>query len=392
MECFLRLLKLSFDYANMNTGLFGRFLFFLRYPRSVMSSEKKHRPGSVRLSAARVKEKRLEKKLSVEELIATTFISYDTWKNISNEKHVSMATAKKIADLLTNGDLRSLLHPSVLAGLAADYGPETIASGLPDWEPVEPLSGCTTTSNGLRYYAWKMRHRQENNRLARGKCYDLALLPTMEQQRLINYLVRHGHVCNMLSRHPRFPLHVTTTPDPQRQAWWVVDEWTPGRTFDDALRHKDFPVKNIPRIMREIADGLKALHDVEIIRRELSPRFIILRESDNAVVLTDFELGKLFDGSPTARTEFPCDPYRAPEGGGELTLADRNVDLYSWGRICVHAVTGREPPKPGKEEPELQQAKLPSKVQKIILRCVSLKAEKRPQSVEEVQKAISDWE
>jgi hypothetical protein len=30
-------------------------------------------------------------------------------------------------------------------------------------------------------------------------------------------------------------------------------------------------------------------------------------------------------------------------------------------------------------------------VQKIILRCVSLDAAKRPQCVEEVQKAISDW-
>ncbi len=144
--------------------------------------------------------------------------------------------------------------------------------------------------------------------------------------------------------------------------------------------------------MREIADGLKALHDAEIIRRELSPRFIILREPNDAVVFTDFELGKLLDGSPTVKTKFPYDPYRAPEGGGELTLADRNVDLYSWGRICVHAVTGREPPKPGKEEPELKQAKLPSKVLKIILRCVSLDAAKRPQSVKEVQKAISDWE
>ena len=66
----------------------------------------------------------------------------------------------------------------------------------------------------------------------------------------------------------------------------------------------------LARVMRQIAEGLKALHAAEIIRRELSPRFVLLRESGiESVVLTDFELGKLFDGSPTVASDWPSDPY-----------------------------------------------------------------------------------
>ena len=70
-----------------------------------------------------------------------------------------------------------------------------------------------------------------------------------------------------------------------------------GPTLGELLLPQKLQAAILPRVMRQIAEGLKALHDAKVIRRDLSPSFILVREADQSVVLTDFELGKLFDGS-----------------------------------------------------------------------------------------------
>ena len=88
-------------------------------------------------------------------------------------------------------------------------------------------------------------------------------------------------------------------------------------------------------VMTGIACGLKALHRAGIIRRELSPRFVLLREADDRPILMDLELAKLSEGVPTVSPqEWPEDPYRAIEVGGDAPI-DARADLYSWGRIFV---------------------------------------------------------
>lgn len=353
--------------------------------------------AGVRLSFARVTEAMLRRGIGIEEFKRAAHIKQSSWDNIKRERNIWMSTAKRVANVLTGGDLLKLYHPSVLATLVAGHGAAAVAPGLPDWEPIKPLSGCESASNGLQYYLWKLKHRYEDERFARGKYYDLSLLPTPEQDCLQNYLMRHGNVCNCIAQHPltknhpRFLRHFTTTPDSPGNGWWVVDDWIEGRTLEEALRPGHRERLSLPRILREIADGIQVLHSVKIIRRELSPRFILLERETSSVFMTDFELGKLFNGSPTTRGQNAYNPYRAPEAGGELTFDDRHVDLYSWGRIAVHAITGREPPRAGDEEREFRQVKLPAKVREIVLRCVSLNPDERPQSVETVQKAIRTW-
>lgn len=357
----------------------------------MVAKEPRDRSNYVRFDPEKVKYYLYQQEVTPVMVQTKAVISADVWERIMHGKEIKLESAVKLRKFLHLPDLFCIMDSTMLAQFTGMLSIGPTGSVLPDWEAVEPLSGELKASNGIKYTLWKLSHCVEKNRFARGKRYDLSTLPTVQFNGMREYLVRHGEICNRLRGHPRIPEHYTTTPAPRGGIWWVVDEWTPGRTMEEALGPQSPPLQNVPRIMREIAEGLKTLHDAEIIRRELSPRFIILRKSDDAVMFTDFELGKLLDGSPTVKTKFPCDPYRAPEGGGELAFADRNVDLYSWGRICVHAVLGREPPKPGKEEPELKTVKLPSEVRKIILRCVSLKPEKRPQNVEEVQDALRGW-
>ena len=356
-----------------------------------MSTTRKKRSGYMRLDPTEVELRRIGLGMSVKDLKDAATISDETWQRVIKGEEIWMDSAVDVQKALGVKNLLEIMHPAKLAELTGMVAGAAPASGLADWQMDEPLSGCLNTSNGLKYFTWKLKHRLEGNRFARGKRYDLSPLPTAEQDRLSNYLSRHGEVCNRIGAHPRFPKHLTTVPDSSGQSWWTLDEWIPGRSLAEVLLCGNLPRGLLARVMREIMEGLQALHAAKVIRRELSPRFVLLREHDRSVVLTDFELGKLFDGSPTVASDWLGDPYRAPEIGDEpLTEQDRHVDFYSWGRILLHASCGGLPPV-GQEAACLDSADLPVKVREITQRCLATDVNQRPRSADEVLKAIRYW-
>lgn len=354
----------------------------------------------MRLDPTAVELRRIGLGMPVKDLKDAATISDETWQRILKGEEIWMDSAVDVQNALGVKSLLEITHPAKLAELMGMVTGDAAGPGLPDWQMEEPLSGRIETSNGLKYFTWKLKHRFEGNRFARGKRYDLSPLPTEEQKRLGNYLTRHGEVCNRVGGHPRFPRHLTTVPDPSGQSWWVVDEWTPGITLAQVVLDGKFQRDMLAPVMRQIAEGLKSLHAAEVIRRELSPRFVLLRgESDGkeaamqvpSVVLTDFELGKLFDGSPTVGRNWPIDLYRAPEIGDEpLSKQDKHVDFYSWGRIVLHLACGGLP-KLGDQDAWLDSANLPSKVCEITRRCLSIDVKNRPCEADEVLKAIRYW-
>jgi serine/threonine protein kinase len=350
----------------------------------------------VRLDWGEVQKHRLRKELTAAELKEEASLTNDSWSRIKNGRPIGMGTAVRVRIALGVKDLFALLHPETLVKLASWSDEARQTQALPDWQPIYPLCPEITASNDLKYQIWRLEHCFEEKglgekRLARGKRYNLALIRTEEQRRVQHYLLRHATICNRLAGHAHIPKHVTTVQEPGKEAWWVVDEWTEGRPLAETLIYEE-PIRSerLPIIMRGIAEGLRALHEKKIIRRELSPRFVILTDADE-VVLTDFELGQLFDGSPTVSANWPDDIYRAPEvGGQDLRAEDVHVDLYSWGRILVHAATGSLPPR-GKEAEHLEQSGLPRRVVDIAKRCVALVYEDRPRSIAEVLSAIRRW-
>jgi serine/threonine protein kinase len=201
-------------------------------------------------------------------------------------------------------------------------------------------------------------------------------------------ILRHAEICRRMGRHPQIPILHATFGVPQGDKWWVVEEFVAGETLDVHLRNGPLSKKLLPRVMGQIAEGLAALHTAGIVRRELAPRFIILRESDDSVVLTDFELGKLLDGSPTVSKDWDVDPYRAPEvGTDELHL---QADVYSWGRILLHAASGKLPEQ-GRDQEIWDEVDLPAKVQELGRACVEISWRSRPQSMMDVLTAIRRW-
>ena len=116
---------------------------------------------------------------------------------------------------------------------------------------------------------------------------------------------------------------------------------------------------------------------------------MILKDPDETVLLTDFELAKLLDGSPTVRGEKWAEAsYCAPEVGSPNI--DVRADLYSWGRILVHAVLGKLP-SVGTEKEALIVSRLPKKVCEIACACVALPCQDRPANMGEVLKVLRGW-
>ena len=355
-----------------------------------MAKRTRSRLGGLVLSRPAVYIQMLDRNLSPGQLMSRADIAAETWQRILDEGRIRFASAVDVAKAL-DVPLRALLHPTCLLELTDGLRSREPGPGLPDWQIDEPCR-YGEASNGLKYFVWKLKHRTEGNRYVRGKQYDLAELRTSEQERLAEYLARHGKVCEKVHGLPQFPEHYSVVPDSDGKTWWCLDRWTPGKTLAELIYRGGISREAAPVIMRNITNGLKSLHDAGVIYREMTTESIIVVDVEQgSVVLTDFELGKLLDGSPTVRGSGPGNPYRAKEAGDKtLTDRDGHVDWYSWARILVHVVTGGLPPQ-NQEGPCLEQADLPDCVKKMVAQCLSADPRARPRRADEILKSIQSW-
>ncbi len=273
------------------------------------------------------------------------------------------------------------------------YEPPTKTSmGLEwEWTVDEALKpGGRTATNGLHFFLCRMKHRHTEGRFGRGKFYLLSGLAASDRDRKREQLQRHPEVCHRIGQHPHLAEVISSTPTAGEDGWWVVERWLDAIALSDRLAAGRFPPADLPRLMREIASGLGALHRAQIVMRELAPSRVLLVKEDGRAVLTDFELAKLLAGGPTVSpgNEWPEDPYRAEEvGPSEVTV---QADLYSWARILVHAAIGQLPDR-GEDIGALTRGGLPKKVWAIARRCLELAPSHRPTSMQEVEEVLRDW-
>jgi serine/threonine protein kinase len=256
-----------------------------------------------------------------------------------------------------------------------------------EWEIVEYLGGWEKTTNGLQFQLVKLRHRYLKNRLARGKCYELRHLTGAEKERVERYLMRHVEVCEQIGEHPNIAHNITAAP--VGGLWWVLDRWEDGDTLQVRLQEDAMGDYELRVVMTGIANGLAELHNSKIIRRELSPRSVLLRQRDDRPILTDMELAKLVEGKPTVSPdEWPEDPYRALEVGGDVPV-DQRADIYSWGRIFVHAADGKLGAR-GAED--ISKVDIPEAVRNLVMQCVAITRSQRPANMNVLLKVLKRWE
>ena len=270
-----------------------------------------------------------------------------------------------------------------------DSGNSTPDDWVQEWQKADSLSDWVTTSNKLQYRIWKLKHRHLS-KVARGKCYELDGMASRDRDSCQAWLLRHAEVCSRIGEHPNIIRNITTFEDMPRHHWWIVDEWVDGETLSNFLRQTKLDTQQALDCSVQIAIALNTLHAQKIVRRELCPDSIIFQPAFNRIVLTEFELAKLHDGSPTVSTEsWPSDDYRAPEASS--SDVDMRADIYSWSKITIELLLGKLPPD-GREFGALQKTKLAKPLSKLLLDCISISRRSRPSSFDEILGQLTSFQ
>ncbi len=328
-----------------------------------------------------------ENGMSVEDVLDKANLERRTMQRIRKEQPIRRCSLTELLNVIGAHNYgRIVYHAAACPNPTEGAGNQKKDDELLEWIEPKYLTDWITLPNGLQYWVSKNRHRHLPGTFARVKCYELKFLSDDQRREFEARLTRHPIVCRKLTPHPRIPINQGAFPDPIRECWWVIDYWIDGITLHDVLQER-LPIGEALRIGRELAEGLKLLHDNGIVRRGLSPQHILLRAPDRSVVLTDFELAKLLGGAPTVGKDWPPDLYRAPElGEGDATTS---VDIYSWGRIMAYMGIGVLPPA-GREKKSLHERGLPEPLIDLIASCVAASPRSRPGTMQNVLDALSE--
>ena len=330
--------------------------------------------------------KRINLGLSRTEFLKKVDVAANTLKAAFAGDGVRASTALQLANHFgcRVTDLLSPRDPLYVAPTPSD----TPLSGASEWETEDYMEQGRLASNGLYYIVCRMQHRYTAGRIGRGKFYHLSGLPLRLKNTLQEKLSRHADVSTRVGPHPNVALNLTSAPLPGDTGWWVIDDWVGEQTLAERLETAAWPASQLPRLLLDVATGLQALHAAGVIFRELAPARVLISDQDGRAVLTDFELAKLLDGSPSVSSEWPEDAYRAPEvDGGNATI---QADFYSFGKLAVTAAAGKLVDHDAAAD-IFHQAGVPKRLATTLLACLEPVPARRPSELAPLLKELTRW-
>src|SRR5262245_12250403 len=185
---------------------------------------------------------------------------------------------------------------------------------------------------------------------------------------------------------------------------FLVMQYVPGRSLEARVT-EDGPlgVEETLRIGIQAASGLAAAHRQGLVHRDVKPANILLENSVERAILTDFGLARAIDDASLTQTGILAGTphYMSPEQAiGEAI--DHRSDLFSLGAVLYFTATGH-PPFRGtsalgvlhricevEHRPAWQVNKdLPDEVSDVIDRLLEKKPGRRFSSAEEVQDKLA---
>lgn len=165
---------------------------------------------------------------------------------------------------------------------------------------------------------------------------------------------------------------------------YLVLEYIKGQDLYQKL-HNEFTLNQrvAVRIAIKVCEGLSAVHQLGIIHRDIKPANVLLG-TNGSVKVTDFGISKDTRASENSTsltmtgTTVGTADYMSPEQTRNEDLTPRS-DLYSVGVLLYEMLMGVTPR--GKFQP-LSKARIPKKLEYIIMRCLQQDKNKRPASAE----------
>ena len=153
-------------------------------------------------------------------------------------------------------------------------------------------------------------------------------------------LSRHPTICGRLERHPNFPLYYDSKFNGQ-SCFWLVEKWEADQTLKQFVESESFCVSCVPKLAIQLAVALNDLHKAGIVRRELNPSTILIRENDRSPLLVDFETATFAFNTSSRKIEWKRDPFLAREV--DSPDVDLRADLYGWAQIVIYCLTQKWP-------------------------------------------------
>ncbi len=198
--------------------------------------------------------------------------------------------------------------------------------------------------------------------------------------------------------------------------FYLVMEYVEGETLHKLLRREGtLPVKRAVRLLRQIADGVDAAHDLNILHRDLKPANIFLmqkgKSGDGFIKVGDFGLAKIINqtvtdfssnATPSSRGIIGTPEFMSPEQMQPEMGVDARADLYALGTIAYLMLGGRTPftgdmmqlvmQKIMHKAPPLSSIRtdIPPDVERVIMQALEMEAGNRPSSVSEWISALEE--
>jgi serine/threonine protein kinase len=126
---------------------------------------------------------------------------------------------------------------------------------------------------------------------------------------------------------------------------YLVMQYVPGRSLQ-ARVDEDGPLgtEEILRIGMQAATGLAAAHRQGLVHRDVKPSNILLEDTVERAVLTDFGLARTFDDASLTHTGILAGTphYMSPEQATGEPI-DQRSDLFSLGAVLYFMATGHPP-------------------------------------------------
>ena len=209
-------------------------------------------------------------------------------------------------------------------------------------------------------------------------------------------------------QHPN-TVSVTDFGETAEGIFYLVMEYVEGETLHKLLRREGtLPVKRAVRLLRQIADGVDAAHDLNILHRDLKPANIFIMQKgkggDGFVKVGDFGLAKIVNqtvtdasskATPSSRGIIGTPEFMSPEQMQPEVGVDKRADLYALGTIAYLMLGGKTPFTGDLMQLVMQKimhkpaplsslrSDVPADVDRIIMRSLEIDPNDRPNSVAE---------
>jgi len=126
---------------------------------------------------------------------------------------------------------------------------------------------------------------------------------------------------------------------------FLVMQYVPGQSLQSRVDERGpLEMKEVLRIARQMAAGLGAAHAQGLVHRDVKPANILLEESVERVLISDFGLARTVDDATLTRTGIVAGTphYMSPEQASGHPVNHRS-DLFSLGSVIYFMCTGRPP-------------------------------------------------